>query len=56
VVRVEFLFIAPDYPSDRIPPSGMAYLRMDLRNEDAVMCGLKQALLLSPRDRMRGDL
>ena len=47
------LFIAPDYPSDRIPPSGMPYLRMDLRNEDAVMFGLKQALSLSPRDRIR---
>ena len=47
------LFITPDYPIDHIPPSGIPYLRMDLRNEDAVMFGLKQALALSPRDRTR---
>ena len=46
------LFITPDYPIDLIPPSGIPYLRMDLRNEDAVMFGLKQALSLSTRDRM----
>jgi hypothetical protein len=47
------LFITPDYPLDHIPPSGIPYLRMDLRNEDAVMFGLKQAMSLSPRDRVR---
>ena len=47
------LFITPDYPIDLIPPSGIPYLRMDLRNEDAVMFGLKQALSLSNPDRMR---
>jgi hypothetical protein len=47
------LFVTPDYPVDHIPPSGIPYLRMDLRNEDAVMFGLKQALSLSPRDRIR---
>jgi Restriction endonuclease len=41
------LFITPEYPSDLIPPSGIPYLRMDLRNEDAVMFGLKQALSIS---------
>ena len=46
------LFITPDYPIDHIPPSGIPYLRMDLRNEDAVMFGLKQALSLSPRDQI----
>ena len=46
------LFITPDYPIDLIPPSGIPYLRMDLRNEDAVMFGLKQVLSLSPRDRI----
>ena len=46
------LFVTPDYPIDLIPPSGIPYLRMDLRNEDAVMFGLKQALSLSTRDRM----
>lgn len=46
------LFITPDYPIDLIPPSGIPYLRMDLRNEDAVIFGLKQALSLSPRDRI----
>jgi hypothetical protein len=46
------LFITPDYPIDLIPPSGIPYLRMDLRNEDAVMFGLKQALSLAPRDRI----
>jgi len=46
------LFITPDYPIDLIPPSGIPYLRMDLRNEDAVIFGLKQALSLSTRDRM----
>ncbi len=46
------LFITPDYPMDLIPPSGIPYLRMDLRNEDAVMFGLKQVLSLSTRDRM----
>jgi hypothetical protein len=46
------LFITPDYPIDLIPPSGIPYLRMDLRNEDAVLFGLKQALTLSTRDRM----
>ena len=43
------LFIAPDYPSELIPPSGIPYLRMDLRNEDAMMFGLSQVLLLEPR-------
>ena len=47
------LFITPDYPIDHIPPSGIPFLRMDLRNEDAVMFGLKQALSLSSRDWMR---
>ncbi len=46
------LFITLDYPMDLIPPSGIPYLRMDLRNEDAVMFGLKQALSLSPRNRI----
>jgi hypothetical protein len=46
------LFITPDYPIDLIPPSGIPYLRMDLRSEDAVKFGLKQALSLSPRDRI----
>lgn len=45
------LFITPNYPIDLIPPSGIPYLRMDPRNEDAVLFGLKQALSLSPRDR-----
>jgi hypothetical protein len=47
------LFITPDYPIDHIPPSGIPYLRLDLRNEDAVMFGLKQALSLWARDRSR---
>jgi hypothetical protein len=47
------LFITPEYPIDHIPPSGIPYLRLDLRNEDAVMFGLKQALSLSPRDQIR---
>src|ERR1700678_4505269 len=38
------LFITPDYPMDFVPPSGIPYLRMDLRNEDAVMFGLNQVL------------
>jgi len=46
------LFITPDYPIELLPPSGIPYLRMDLRNEDAVVFGLKQALSLSPRDRI----
>lgn len=46
------LFVTPDYPIDLIPPSGIPYLRMDLRNEDAVMFGLKQVLSLSPRDQI----
>jgi hypothetical protein len=46
------LFITPDYPIDLIPPSGIPYLRMDLRNEDAVMFGVKQAMSISTRDRM----
>jgi hypothetical protein len=44
------VFITPDYPADLIPPSGIPYLRMDLRNEDALLFGLKQALSLSTRD------
>lgn len=44
------LFIPPDYPNDLVPPSGIPYLRMDLRNEDAVLFGVKQALSLSPPD------
>jgi hypothetical protein len=44
------LFITPDYPTDLIPPSGIPYLRMDLRNEDAVVFGLKQAMSLSTPD------
>lgn len=47
------LFITPDYPINLVPPSGIPYLRMDLRNQDAVMFGLKQVLSLSPRDRIR---
>jgi len=43
------LFVTPDYPIRLIPPSGIPYLQMDLRNEDAVMFGLKQALSLSTR-------
>lgn len=47
------LFIAPDVPTDFVPPSGVPYLRVDLRNEDAVLFGLKQVLSLSPRSRVR---
>lgn len=43
------LFITPEYPIDLVPPSGIPYLRMDLRDQDAVAFGLKQALSLSPR-------
>src|SRR5206468_12317449 len=46
------LFLTPDYPIDLVPPSGIPYLRMDLRNEGAVIFGLKQALSLAPRDRI----
>jgi hypothetical protein len=46
------LFITPDYPIELVPPSGIPYLRMDLRNEDAVTFGLNQALALTPRDRL----
>jgi hypothetical protein len=46
------VFITPDYPIEFVPPSGIPYLRMDLRNEDAVMFGLNQVLALSPRDRL----
>ena len=46
------LFLTPDYPIELVPPSGIPYLRMDLRNEDAVMFGLKQAISLSAPDRM----
>jgi hypothetical protein len=45
------LFITPDYPMELAPPTGIPYLRTDMRNEDAVMFGLKQVLSLSPRDR-----
>jgi hypothetical protein len=45
------VFVTPDYPLELIPPSGIPYLRTDLRNEDAVIFGLKQALSLPPRDR-----
>lgn len=45
------LFITPDYPIDLLPPSGIPYLRMDLRNEDAVRFGLTQVLSLSPPER-----
>lgn len=47
------LFITPDYPNELIPPWGIPYLRMDLRDRDALKFGLEQALTLSPRDRMR---
>jgi hypothetical protein len=47
------LLLTPDYPLDLIPPSGIPYLRMDLRDEDAVMFGLKQAMSLSAVDRMQ---
>jgi hypothetical protein len=46
------LFLTSDYPIELVPPSGIPYLRMDLRNEDAVIFGLKQVLSLSPRDRI----
>lgn len=45
------VFITPDYPMDRVPPSGIPYLRIDLHNEDAVAFGLNQALSLAPRDQ-----
>lgn len=45
------LFISPDYPIDVVPPSGIPYLRMDLKDQDAVAFGLQQALSLSPRER-----
>jgi hypothetical protein len=45
------LFIPAEYPNELIPPSGIPYLRIDLRNEDAVMFGLQQGLSLSPRER-----
>jgi len=45
------LFLTSDYPTDLIPPSGIPYLRMDLKDEDAVRFGLTQALSLSPRDQ-----
>ncbi len=44
------LFIAPDYPIDLIPPSGLPYLRMDLQNRDALLFGLQQVASLSSRD------
>lgn len=47
------LFITPDYPIDLVPPSGIPYLRMDLRDQDAVAFGLNQALSLSPPERTR---
>jgi hypothetical protein len=46
------LFITPDYPLDLVPPSGIPYLRMDLRNQDAVRFGIKQVLSLAPKDRI----
>jgi hypothetical protein len=50
------LFITPDYPIELVPPSGIPYLRMDLRNQDAVLFGLKQVLSLSPGDRINQSL
>lgn len=47
------LFVAPDYPAEHIPPSGLPYLRIDLRDEDSLRFGLKQMLSLEPRDRSR---
>ncbi len=44
------LFLGPDYPMDLVPPSGLPYLRIDLRDADAVIFGLKQALALSGQD------
>lgn len=49
--KPSLLFLTPDYPMELIPPSGIPYLRMDLRNEEAVRFGLKQAMSLSTRDR-----
>lgn len=46
------LFITPEYPIDLVPPSGIPYLRMNLRNEDAVVFGLEQAASLVSGDRM----
>ena len=46
------LFVSPDYPSELIFPPDIPYLRMDLRNEDAVMFGLKQMLSLSVPSRI----
>jgi hypothetical protein len=45
------VFINRDYPSEIVPPSGIPYLRMDLRNEDALMFGLNQMMSLSASDR-----
>jgi hypothetical protein len=42
------LFVTPECPINLIPPSGVPYLRMDLRNEAAVSFGLRQALSLLP--------
>jgi hypothetical protein len=46
-----FLFITPDFPVDLVPPSGIPYLRMDFRDENSVLFGLRQVISLSPRTR-----
>lgn len=45
------LLISAEFPTSLVPPSGIPFLRMDLRNDAAVTFGLKQVLSLSPRDR-----
>ena len=44
------LLIPPDYPYEAVPPSGVRFLRTDLRDQKAVMFGLEQIRSISPRE------
>jgi hypothetical protein len=44
------LLIPPDYPYEAVPPSGVRFLRTDLRDQKAVMFGLEQIRSISLRE------
>jgi nucleoside 2-deoxyribosyltransferase len=44
------LLIPQDYPPELIPPSGIPYLRTDLRNQNSIKFSLEQMLSIHPRE------
>jgi hypothetical protein len=45
------LLIPKDYSPELVPPSGIPYLRTDLRSQNSIMFSLEQMLSIHPRER-----